>query len=78
VIPAPPAGSKVAKVRYQVPPSVRPLNLTIVINDQSGTRTLRQQQVQGGEYVSMDTPYSGSATVTVSLDERQVWQERYN
>ncbi|MDR3075920.1 MAG: PASTA domain-containing protein [Synergistaceae bacterium] len=77
-IPVPPTGSKVAKVRYQVPPLARPLNLNIVMNDQSGTRVLRQQQVQGGEYVSMDTPYSGSAIVTVSLGEQQVWQERYN
>jgi serine/threonine-protein kinase len=68
----------VAKVRYQVPPLARPLNLSIVMADQSGARTLRQQQVNGGEYVSIDTPYTGNATVTVSLGEQQVWQERYN
>jgi serine/threonine-protein kinase len=73
-----PAGGKIAKIRYQVPPLARPLNLNIAMNDQSGTRVLRQSQVQGGEYVSMDTPYSGSATVTVRLGDQQVWQEKYN
>ena len=77
-IPAPQPGSKVARVRYQVPPLARPLDLNIAMNDQSGTRILRQQQVQGGEYVSIDVPYAGIATVTVRLDNQQVWQERYN
>jgi serine/threonine-protein kinase len=77
--PAPPAvAGKVAKVRYQVPPLARPLSLNIVMSDQAGTRVLRNEQVRGGEYVSMDTPYSGSATVTVRLGDKQVWQERYN
>ena len=77
-IPAPQPGDKTARVRYQVPPLARPLDLNIVMNDQSGTRTLSQQQVQGGEYISMDVPYSGIATVTVRLGNQQVWQERYN
>jgi serine/threonine-protein kinase len=74
---APPAG-KLAKIRYQVPPLARALSLNIVMADQAGTRVLREQQVNGGEYVSMDTPYSGNALVTVNLGEQQVWQERYN
>ncbi|MCL2684616.1 MAG: PASTA domain-containing protein [Synergistaceae bacterium] len=77
-IPVPQPGDKVARVRYQVPPLARPLDLNIAMNDQSGTRTLRQQQVQGGEYVSIDVPYSGIGTVTVRLGNQQVWQERYN
>jgi serine/threonine-protein kinase len=68
----------VAKVRYQVPPLARPLDLNIIMNDQAGTRTLRQQQAQGGEYISMDVPYTGNATVTVRLGNQQVWQEKYN
>ena len=71
-------GDKMARVRYQVPPLARPLDLNIAISDLAGTRTLSQQQVQGGEYISMDVPYSGTATVTVRLGNQQVWQERYN
>jgi serine/threonine-protein kinase len=69
---------KVAKIRYQVPPLARPLSLRITISDQSGTRVLREQQTNGGEYFSMDAPYSGSATVAVQLGGERVWQERYN
>ena len=77
-VPNLPVGSKTAKVRYQVPPLARVLNLRIVMTDQSGSRVLREQQVKGGEYVAMDTPYSGAATVTVNLGDQQVWQEKYN
>ena len=77
-IPAPGPGDKVAQVRYPVPPLARPLDLNIIINDQNGTRTLRSQQVNGGEYVSMDVPYTGTATITVRLGNQQVWQERFN
>jgi serine/threonine-protein kinase len=71
-------GGKIAKVRYQVPPLARQLYLDIVMNDGAGTRALRQGPVQGGEYVSIDAPYSGNATVTVRLGDQQVWQEKYN
>ncbi|MDR1917280.1 MAG: PASTA domain-containing protein [Synergistaceae bacterium] len=69
---------RVAKVRYQVPPLTKALVLRIVLSDQSGTRVLREQQVSGGEYFSMDTPYTGGASITVQLGGEQVWQERYN
>jgi serine/threonine-protein kinase len=75
---AAPSSGKVAKIRYQVPPLARTLILNIVMADQSGTRVLSERQVSGGEYVSMDAPYSGDALVTVRLDEQQVWQEKYN
>jgi serine/threonine-protein kinase len=75
---AAPSSGKLAKIRYQVPPLARTLSLNIVMADQAGTRVLREQQVSGGEYVSMDAPYSGNALVTVKLGEQQVWQERYN
>jgi serine/threonine-protein kinase len=77
-VPSLPAGSKMAKVRYQVPPLARVLNLRIVMTDQAGSRVLREQPVKGGEYVTMDTPYSGAAAVTVHLGDQQVWQEKYN
>jgi serine/threonine-protein kinase len=73
-----PSSGKLAKIRYQVPPLARTLSLNIVMADQTGTRVLREQQVSGGEYVSLDTPYSGDALVTVKLGENQVWQEKYN
>jgi serine/threonine-protein kinase len=73
-----PLQGKVARIRYQVPPLARPLGLRILMNDQTGTKALREQQVQGGEYISMDAPYTGNASVTVILGDQQVWQERYN
>jgi serine/threonine-protein kinase len=73
-----PATGKIAKVRYQVPPLARSMALRILLNDQSGTKSLREQQVKGGEYITMDAPYTGSATVTVQLGDQQVWQEKYN
>jgi hypothetical protein len=60
-----------------VPPLSRPLPFRIEITDQSGTRILRDQAVNGGEYISMNEPYAGSATVTVRLGGEMVWQERY-
>jgi serine/threonine-protein kinase len=71
------AGSKMAKIRYQVPPLARPLGLVISISDMSGPRTLKQQRVNGGEYISMDSPYSGEATVTMTMDGQRVWQEKF-
>jgi serine/threonine-protein kinase len=76
--PAAVSSGKLAKIRYQVPPLARVLSLNIVMADQTGTRVLREQQVNGGEYVSLDAPYSGNALVTVRLGEQQVWQEKYN
>jgi serine/threonine-protein kinase len=73
-----PASAKVAKIRYQIPPLARPLSLKILMNDLSGMKILRERQVNGGEYLSMDAPYSGNATVTVLLGDRQVWEEKYN
>ncbi|MDR3354815.1 MAG: PASTA domain-containing protein [Synergistaceae bacterium] len=71
------AQGKAARVRYQVPPLSRPLPFRVEMTDQSGTRILRDQTVNGGEYLSMNEPYTGSATVTVRLGGEMVWQERY-
>ena len=70
---------KTAKIRYQVPPLTRPLPLKISITDDLGTRVLRDQQARGGEYMTMDIQYTGTAaTVIVNLGGEQVWQEKYN
>ncbi|MDR0764536.1 MAG: PASTA domain-containing protein [Synergistaceae bacterium] len=75
---AAPPSDKLARIRYQIPPLARTLSLNIVMADQHGTRVLREQQVSGGEYISMDAPYSGNALITVKLGEQLVWQEKYN
>ena len=76
--PLPDAGSrKIAKIRYQVPPLSRPLSLKIDISDQNGSRTLKGEQAKGGEFMSIDAPYAGNATVTVHLGDEVVWQEKY-
>ncbi len=77
VTPPPATPTKTAKIRYQVPPLTRPLHFKITIDDERGTRVLREQQARGGEYVTMDIGYTGSATVTVLLDGKTVWQEKY-
>ena len=77
VTPPPATPTKTAKIRFQVPPLTRPLHFKITIDDDRGTRVLREQQARGGEYVTMDIGYTGSATVTVQLDGETVWQEKY-
>jgi serine/threonine-protein kinase len=77
VTPPPATPAKIAKIRYQVPPLTRPLSFKITIDDDRGTRVLREQQARGGEYITMDIGYAGSAAVTVQLDGETVWQEKY-
>lgn len=73
-----PAGSKTAKVRYQVPPLAKPLSLKIELMDDYGTRVLKDETAKSGEYISMDVPYSGEARITIYLGGDFVWQDRYN
>ncbi len=73
----PVAPGKSAKVRYQVPPLTKPLALKIEIIDKAGARVLVNKEVSGGEYVSLDAPYSGEAAVTIYLGGEFVWQDRY-
>jgi serine/threonine-protein kinase len=77
-VPQTPDDRKKAVIRYQAPPLSRPLPLKIEITDNDGMRVLRDQQASGGEYISLETPYSGSATVMVYLGGELVWQERYD
>lgn len=74
-VPSTPA--KTARIRYQIPPLTRPMPFKITIEDVRGTRVLRDTQASGGEYITMDIGYTGEATVTVMLDGRTVWQEKY-
>ncbi len=73
----PPAGTKKAKIRYQVPPLSKPLKLTIEMVDPKGSRKLVDKEVTGGEYISMEAPYTNEAAVTIYLGGEFVWQERY-
>jgi serine/threonine-protein kinase len=75
--PGQPAG-KTARIRYQVPPLSRSLPLKIEIADDGGRRVLKEQQANGGEYMTIDAPYTGTANVTVQLGTELVWQERYD
>ena len=68
---------KMAKIRYQVPPISKPMQLKIEITDQSGSRVLKDIQANGGEYISLDTSYTGNAGVSVTLGGELVWQEKY-
>jgi serine/threonine-protein kinase len=72
-----PSGRKTAKLRYQVPPLSRALPLKIEIADSDGTRVLQDKQANGGEYISMETPYNGSANIKISLGGEVIWQEKY-
>jgi serine/threonine-protein kinase len=69
--------TKTAKIRYQVPPLARPMNVRVEIIDDNGTRTLLDRQARSGEYIVLDAPYAGEAAVTIYLGGEFVWQDRY-
>ncbi|MGC9490042.1 MAG: PASTA domain-containing protein [Thermovirgaceae bacterium] len=69
--------TKTAKIRYQVPPLARPMNVRVEIIDDNGTRTLLDRQARSGEYILLDAPYAGEAAVTIYLGGEFVWQDRY-
>ena len=68
---------KIARIRYQVPPVTKPLSLKIEMIDKGGSRVLVNKDVNGGEYISLNTPYAGDAAVTIYLGGEFVWQDRY-
>ncbi|MDI9370419.1 MAG: PASTA domain-containing protein [Synergistaceae bacterium] len=72
-----PAGTGLAKIRYQVPPLTKPLSLKIEMVDGTGTKPLLTRNVNGGEFISLDSPFYSEAVVTVYLGGEFVWQERY-
>ncbi|MCL2009577.1 MAG: PASTA domain-containing protein [Synergistaceae bacterium] len=72
-----PVGGKIAKIRYQVPPLARPLQLKIELVDPTGTKVLLDRDARSGEYVSLDAPYSRECVVSIYLGGQFVWQDRY-
>jgi serine/threonine-protein kinase len=72
-----PVGGKLARIRYQVPPLARPLQLKIELVDPSGSKVLVEREAKSGEYVSLDAPYSRECAVTIYLGGEFVWQDRY-
>jgi serine/threonine-protein kinase len=70
-------GAKVARIRYQVPPILRPLPLKIEIVDARGKRVLLERNARTSEVVQIDGSYSQEAVVTIWLGGESVWQERY-
>ena len=69
--------TKIAKIRYQVPPLAKPMELKIELIDKKGVKTILKRQVNSGEYISIDAPFVGDAAVTIYLGGQFVWQDRY-
>ncbi len=69
--------TKTAKIRYQVPPLAQPMSVRVEIIDDNGTRTLLDREARSGEYIVLDAPYAGEASVTIYLGGEFVWQDRY-
>lgn len=76
--PVPQASRKTAKLRYQVPPLTKPLSLKIELTDDTGTSTIKDEMANGSEYISMNVPFAGQATITIYLGGDFVWQDRFN
>ena len=72
-----PVGGKTARIRYQVPPLTRPLQLKIELTDPSGSRVLLERDARSGEYVSLDASYSRECVVMIYLGNQFVWQDRF-
>lgn len=70
--------TKNAKVRYQVPPLVKPLPLRIEMTDGNGAQVLKEMNVNGGEYLKIDVKYVDNAIITIYLGGDFVWQDRFN
>lgn len=72
-----PASGKIAKIRYNVPPITRPLELKIEMVDPSGTKVLLSRSVKSGERINMDVPYTKECAVTYYLGGEFVWQDKF-
>lgn len=75
--PAPALNQKTAKLRYQVPPLTKPLSLKIELTDDTGTKVIKDVMANSSEYISMNVPYTGQATITIYLGGDFVWQDRF-
>lgn len=76
--PKPAVPTKKAKVRYQVPPLVKPMPLRIEMTDGNGANVLKEMSVKGGEYLRIDVNYVGDAIITIYLGGDFVCQDRFN
>jgi serine/threonine-protein kinase len=76
--PAPSVPQKTAKLRYQVPPLTKPLSLKIEVTDDTGTKVIKDVMANSSEYISMNVPYTGQATIIIYLGGDFVWQDRFN
>jgi len=68
---------KSAKLRYVVPPLVKPMNLKVTLQDSRGTHVLKDVTVKGNEVYMIPIRYSGKANLTILLGGEEVWQESY-
>ncbi|MCK9340547.1 MAG: PASTA domain-containing protein [Synergistaceae bacterium] len=75
--PAPALNQKTAKLRYQVPPLTKPLSLKIELTDDTGTKVIKDVMANSSEYISMNVPFTGQATITIYLGGDFVWQDRF-
>lgn len=69
--------TKTARIRYQVPPLARPMNLRIELTDPSGRRDILNRQVRSNEGINLQANYSNECVVSIYLGGEFVWQERY-
>ncbi|HAJ94437.1 MAG TPA: penicillin-binding protein [Synergistaceae bacterium] len=75
--PSPALNQKTAKLRYQVPPLTKPLSLKIELTDDTGTKVIKDIMANGSEYISINVPFTGQATITIYLGGDFVWQDRF-
>ena len=69
-------GSKTARIRYQVPPIARPMDLRIELTDPSGKRDVFNRQVRSGESINTTARYTQECVISIYLGGEFVWQER--
>ena len=70
------SGNKTARIRYQVPPLARPMELRIEITDPNGKRNVMNRTVRSGESISTTASYSQECVISIYLGGEFVWQER--
>ena len=70
---------KIAKIRYQTPPITgNNMSLKIVMQDDNGTKVLRDGIARSLEYISLNARYKGTAKITIYLGGEEVWHDKYN
>lgn len=69
--------SKIAKIRYQVPPLSSPHNMHIELVDADGKRDIFNTMVEGESSINLNVPYRQEALVSIYLSNELVYQERH-